>query len=1289
MTEEQLIIEYLTGKGLSVETASAGKLSDAKSFASCYKWYIEKMQVLHENAELAAKVWVDKYALHDKSGLCLESTPEDMWDREAAVLAEVEIKTNKKTKKTKEEWQTYFRGILDGWKYSPQGSGLFALGNPYVKASSSNCFHPDTMVTTTDGAKKISEVTIGDTVITHSGQLAPVSQIHKNLLNNRQLYEIKVHGGDKFIVTENHKFYSISKEQEGWGLGLSWNSIDYLRTGDYIALPKNNHSFNDITLDLADYIDLSPYTNKEQGRWIDLVVEESFLFSTRHWSYKHPNHLKEFTKNSKPSAKLPRFLTLSPDFMRFLGIWYGDGCVFHRTTKGYSTPIGITFTLNQNERELISFVSKIGQDTFGLIPDINHNSLDNTTQVVFHSNLLGIIFRSLFGHGFSGKKLGPKFFELPTAAIKQLMYGLIDSDGSVANTEIRVVMCNPQLITDMFHLLRANGIQVRHSKLKESPTNFGTAKNCHRLAFTPSHEILTNLLKFYADDRLQDYPQKSQVRQYTKKIEDTELAVVISKTPIDIDTPFVYTLGVDHPDHSYTVEGVICQNCFTLPPPKDNLESIIDTAKYMARIFAARGGEGHDISGLRPYHAVTNNAARTSTGAASFMDFFSYMTGLIGQHGRRGANLLTIRVSHPDIIRFVTEKSDEDKQDFFEALADAGVDINDYRWSAVADRLKSTSHSNVSVRIFDDFIDAVKNDTDYELWFEFDDNQYPRISKKVKAKEIWDTLMLNAWKSAEPGILNWDHIIRESPADQYRDLKNIPYFDVVTGENRLVDYSFETVGLNPCAEETLSAFDSCNLGIFFLPAFVKDPFTKKASFDFSAYEKHIQGGVRAQDNIKEWDIPILPLDGNRIAAVLGRRISVGNTGLADALAMLGLSYDSNAAIDMAEKIYKFMCNTAYKASANLAEEKGSFPVFEWEKHIKCPFIQRLDESTKLLIAEKGLRNIGLLTQSPAGSMSILFRNCASGIEPMFLPEYHRNVKVPGTAGDFAQHTIYHQAIQDALNIDPNFKVDSVFVAAGQIHYKQRIKMQSVIQRYIDHSISSTINLPEETTVEEISSIYMLAYESGLKGITVYRDGCRTGVLNAIKPVTKVHKAIERPKCTDIDIFKLKYKEKPYMILVGKTNGVPIEIFGGEEVGVSLPTKYAKAELCKRSRGHYALTVQLSEDPEDVMKMSNIGKLFPAQDVITITRMISLAMRNGVSIADIVDQLSKSASSLYDAPAVFARVLKNYVSDEDMIVKEMEKGKLCPECKTKLEYKRESGCLTEICPSCSFSNSKCS
>jgi ribonucleoside-diphosphate reductase alpha chain len=746
----------------------------------------------------------------------------------------------------------------------------------------------------------------------------------------------------------------------------------------------------------------------------------------------------------------------------------------------------------------------------------------------------------------------------------------------------------------------------------------------------------------------------------------------------------IYALGNPHVKASVS-------NCFVAPSPKDSLESIFDTGKYMARTYASRGGVGINLNGLRPYGALTNNAAKTSTGAASFMDFYSYITGMIGQEGRRGALMQCMSVHHPDIMRFIEMKSDRPLQPFFEELLGVGININDWRYSAIADRLKSTSFANVSVMLSDEFMTAVKNKTDYEQRYTFLDGKYAPISKMVSAEDIWSKLMFSAWKSAEPGILFWDLVSRESTSDYYGTMDSFTFTDPMTGEEvTLNGLNFAVSATNPCGEQPLPEDDSCCLGTHYLVAFVKNAWKADAEFDFEEYERVLRIAVRAQDNIKGIDAASLSIQSQRAMALLLRRIGLGNTGLSDCMASLLIRYDTEEAIEFVNKLYTFLRDTTYDESVKLAQEKGAFMAFDWEKHKNSPYIQRLPKPIQNNIKKYGIRNVALLTQAPNGSMSILMRNCSSGSEPMFLLASTRNMKVSGTGGDVVQYTLYHQAVQDALNAGWTKElVAEYFVAAGDVDPRTRVRMQGAMQKLIDSAISITTNLKETATVEEVRDLYEMAHEYGCKGFTVYRDKCRTGVLNAIKEDVGINKRVSRPKVTHADIHKTRYKDKSYMILVGNVDGKPIEVFGGLEDGLSLPTQYHLATLTKKSRGHYTLAVQLSEDEEDQLKINDIGKRFPAGDIITICRMISLALRNGVSVGDIVEQLSKSnIANMYDAPAVFARVLKQYIPDEEVIEKEKAKGKVCPECGEPLDFRRESGCLVELCSSCAFSNSKC-
>jgi len=492
-----------------------------------------------------------------------------------------------------------------------------------------------------------------------------------------------------------------------------------------------------------------------------------------------------------------------------------------------------------------------------------------------------------------------------------------------------------------------------------------------------------------------------------------------------------------------------------------------------------------------------------------------------------------------------------------------------------------------------------------------------------------------------------------------------------------------------CAELALSEEDACSIGSVYLPAFINNPWSNFAMFDFDRFEDIVRLATRIQDNVREYDMDYLPLESNKIPARLGRRIGIGIHGLADALAALGCSYGSSRAVEMTDAIMGFMKNYIYRESVILGMEKGIFPAWDWSKEKDNSYLNSLDHFTLEYIEKHGRRNIACQTIAPTGSISIISRNCSSGIEPIFRLAYTRSVKKQGSE-ETDQLTIYHQAAQDCIDAGGDI---SVFLEANSIAWDKRIAMQAACQRNIDHSISSTVNLPEGTTEETVSNIYMEAWKAGLKGITVYVDGSRTGVLvsNEIANKTKKRliKTIERPKTTEIDIHKVKYKDKPWAVLVGKVDGRPCECFAGIEEDTPLPNKYHKAELTKKSRGHYSLTVYLSEDADDIIRISNIGARFPAPEGMALTRMISMSLRNGVPLSEITDQLSRAASSIFDHPAILNRVLKQYITEEEYT--ESIKGKTCPDCGSELKARREGGCMTEYCDngSCNYINSKCS
>jgi ribonucleoside-diphosphate reductase alpha chain len=484
-------------------------------------------------------------------------------------------------------------------------------------------------------------------------------------------------------------------------------------------------------------------------------------------------------------------------------------------------------------------------------------------------------------------------------------------------------------------------------------------------------------------------------------------------------------------------------NCYVIPIKDDSLEAIFDAAKEAARTYSYGGGVGCDISILRPKGAPVNNAARTSTGAVSFMELYSLVTGTIGQAGRRGALMITIQDSHPDVLDFIELKRDPERQ--------------------------RVRYANISVKVSDELMKAVEADGEFTLRFE--NEVVKRIERKIRARELWNKLVQAAWECAEPGVIFWDTVVRESTT-QYGGM--------------------EVITTNPCSEIPLEPYGCCDLGNINLSKFVLNPFTKDAVVDWVNLEKTARFAVRFLDNVLDYAADRHPLPQQREASLRSRRIGVGFTGLADMLCMLRLRYDSDSAIEFVDKLFERIKNIVYDESVNLAIEKGSFPAFDLEKHLSSPFIQRLDERVIERIKKHGLRNAACLTVPPVGSGAIL-AGTTSGIEPIFSFSYIRRSESLSQE----EFKVYHPLVKEYMKrfgIDDEEKLPPFFVTAHQIEPEMRVRMQATIQRHIDHSISSTVNLPHDISVEEVSKIYILAWKLGCKGITVYREGSREGVL---------------------------------------------------------------------------------------------------------------------------------------------------------------------------------------------------
>ena len=497
---------------------------------------------------------------------------------------------------------------------------------------------------------------------------------------------------------------------------------------------------------------------------------------------------------------------------------------------------------------------------------------------------------------------------------------------------------------------------------------------------------------------------------------------------------------------------VTYSNCYVLEPPKDNLEDIFDTAKKLARTFSYGGGVGIDISKLRPKGAKVNNSAKHTTGSVSFMELYSMTTGLIGQRGRRGALMISMEVKHPDIEDFIDIKTD----------------------------LNKITKANISVRINDEFMKAVENNEKYKCEFAVDTSK-EHIIKEVDARKLFMKLCKNNWDYAEPGILFWD---------------NIKKYHLMSEDN-----TFSYAGVNPCAEEPLPSGGSCLLGSINLSEFVIQPFYEGATFDINKFKACVREAVIALNEVLDEGLNLHPLDEQKISVSKYRQVGLGVMGIGDMLIKMNIRYGSEKSINLCSLIAKTMLNEAVKQSALLAKEHGPFKEYKEECIFKSEFfIRNIDEDIKELVKLYGLRNSQLLTIPPTGSISTML-GISGGIEPIFNLSYIR--KTESLHDEDVYYKIYTPIVKeymDLKNITDEKDLPDIFVTAMNLNFNDRIKMQQAWQQYIDASISSTINLQHEATVEDVYEIYMSAWKAKLKGITIFRDGCkRSGVLINEKP----------------------------------------------------------------------------------------------------------------------------------------------------------------------------------------------
>ena len=722
---------------------------------------------------------------------------------------------------------------------------------------------------------------------------------------------------------------------------------------------------------------------------------------------------------------------------------------------------------------------------------------------------------------------------------------------------------------------------------------------------------------------------------------------------------------------------VSLSNCYVVPSPLDSYSSICYTDQELVQISKRRGGVGIDMSNLRPEGAPTKNAARSSTGIISFMERYSNSIREVGQEGRRGALMLTLNIMHPQSPDFAVIKNDD----------------------------KRITGANISLRLTNEFLNAVEKKEKITLRWPVDSDN-PKITKEVDARELWKTIIHSAWLRAEPGLLFWDNIIKNSPSDCYEN--------------------FKTICTNPCSEIPLSAYDSCRLMLINLFSFVTNPFTEKAKFDYDAFKEVIIITQRLMDDMIDLEIECIDKIISKIksdpepqgvkqleldlwknikqSCVDGRRTGTGITALGDTLAALGVKYGSDESIKKIEKIYRVLKLESYRSSVNMSKELGAFSCYDPKKELDCEFIKRLrqdDEDLYKDMVKYGRRNIALLTTAPAGSVSILTQT-TSGIEPLFmLNPYIRRKKInpndkdaridfTDQSGDsWQEFEIYHEKVKEWMKLtgEKDIKKSPWYkCCAEDLDWKQRVKLQSMAQKHVDHAISSTLNLPENVMEEKIAEIYETAWKEGCKGITVYRKNCRTGVLiekENVADVDRIQKTSspKRPEKLPGELHHITVDGHHYYTALGFYQDDLYEIFTGdnqekkENLVIPKDVKYGK--IAKRSRGKYVFE-HLNEETKEIEEY-HLTNGHNDDSADALARMISTGLRHGADLSFIVHQLEKTEGSMVSFSKVLARTLKKHIKNGTKV-----SGEECSVCNGS-NLHRQEGC--SVCKDCGAS--KCS
>jgi ribonucleoside-diphosphate reductase alpha chain len=1270
---------------------------------------------------LAAEVFVTKYALKDENLEYVEVTPDQMHRRIAREFARVE----KKFPNPIPEEEIF--ELLDQFKYLiPGGSPMFGIGNPYQKISLSNCFVIKT-VDSYGGICKADE-RIAQISKRRGGCVEENSNVY---IEGRGLIKIKdVDIGDKILSynKENResefkkvldKYYTDVKKQ---------NQIKIKLSNGHILRTSVTHPV--IVFDGEYYIDKKAGLLKKGDI---CVVPES-----------------ESVLKFNPSTISKRMEEIG----WFIGAHTGDGTLgfikdyqqekyervyYERVYKGNKR---LRIRILGNNEEVVKKYTNICNSLVGSNSKYSRSTRKSYKSVCWqytsNSSKLFKVAQKYFDN-----KVGKKTYDCPVFSFVRdndlwmpYIAGLIDTDGHIRSDtgHIDIAICAKQVIDEISSFLSAHGFKIHVVTRKPKRKN---EKQLYRLTIN-DQEFSKIIIQYLChDEKIQQLEKHLDNRFYSRVFsfsDQEKVDVLLNYKRIKYTANQNLTLK-ERSNRSAIVsllkkrselgqgEIIALRNFKLISENKSKeimqryrivgLEKEKEDLKYIDievednnNYYAGNYGLinihncGLDISPIRPRGVATRNSAFTTDGITVFMERFSNTSREVAQSGRRGALMLTISVHHPEIINFINIKRD----------------------------LKKVTGANISVRVSDEFMEAVKKDKKYELRWPIDSSE-PKISSKIRARDVWDELVRSNYLSGEPGILFWDNIIRNSPADCYSDL------------------GFETLATNPCGELPICEAGSCILMAMNLSSYVDNPFTDKAKLNQSKFKKHVRVCQKLMDDLVELEIEAIkgiihkvesdPEDSETKSNELslwklvldkcerGRRTGLGITALGDFIAMLNVKYGSDESLEIIDNVYNILRNEAYKSSIEMSKERGSFPIFDYTKERGNEYLGRLPANIRADMNKHGRRNIGCLTTAPVGSGSTVSKildlfGTTSGFEPAFKLEYKRKRKLGDTDKDkpdfvdemgdkWKEYIITHSGVEMFKKISGKPVEESPYFGsqAEDIEYSKRVKMQAIATQYVDHAISATINLPAETDIDTVSNIYLSAWGLGCKGLTIYRSGTRDGVLVDVnntrecqdcdeasknlvslieggrRPVNIIQaSAPKRPEILECDIHRSKVGGKDWIFFVGKLSGHPYEVFGGDSQEFTIPHKYKSGWICKNGKiegvTQYNLILGSVEDQNEKLEFKGIAKHFNNYEYGAFTRLTSLTMRHGAPIKYICEQITKKGveGDLFSFQRALARILKKYISEGEKSEAE------CPMCHSKDVYYK-NGCPT--CKLCGHSN----